>query len=119
VSAALRRFIRHAEIYGVEFVFEAAMVDLADDDLKVLARRLARLDPKWRFPKTFRNGRTGTSKPHSRAEKCHANGDSGSGVRDLYGHGRADALERLKRGSRVEVRPIGATRLPHASEGGA
>jgi integrase len=27
-------------------------------------------------------------------------------VRDLYGHGRADALERLKRGARVQVRPI-------------
>jgi integrase len=36
-------------------------------------------------------------------------------VRDLYGHGRADALERLKRGSRVEVRPIHATSLPHAA----
>jgi integrase len=36
-------------------------------------------------------------------------------VRDLYGHGRADALERLKRGSRDEVRPIRATSLPHAA----
>ena len=35
-------------------------------------------------------------------------------VRDLYGHGKADALERLKRGSRVQVRPIHATSLPHA-----
>jgi hypothetical protein len=35
-------------------------------------------------------------------------------VRELYGHGRADALERLKRGARVEVRPIRATSLPHA-----
>jgi integrase len=40
-------------------------------------------------------------------------------VRDLYGHGKADALERLKRGARVEVRPIGATRLPHAASEGA
>jgi integrase len=36
-------------------------------------------------------------------------------VRELYGHGRADALERLKRGARVEVRPIRATRLPQAA----
>jgi integrase len=36
-------------------------------------------------------------------------------VRELYGHGRADALDRLKRGARVEVRPIRATSLPHAA----
>ena len=36
-------------------------------------------------------------------------------IRDLYGHGKADALERLKRGSRVEVRPIHDTSLPHAA----
>jgi integrase len=36
-------------------------------------------------------------------------------VRDLYGHGRTDALKRLKRGARVEVRPIRATPLPHAA----
>jgi integrase len=36
-------------------------------------------------------------------------------VRDLYGHGKADALERLKRGARVEVRAIRATSLPHAA----
>jgi hypothetical protein len=40
-------------------------------------------------------------------------------IRDLYGHGRADALKRLKQGARVEVRPIRATRLPHASSEGA
>ena len=39
-------------------------------------------------------------------------------IRHLYGHGKADALERLKRGARAEVRPIRATSLPHA-EGGA
>jgi integrase len=32
----------------------------------------------------------------------------------VRGHGRADALERLKRAARVEVRPIRATSLPHA-----
>ena len=40
-------------------------------------------------------------------------------VRDLYGHGRANALERLKRGARVEIRPIRATSLPHAAAEGA
>jgi integrase len=40
-------------------------------------------------------------------------------VRDLYGHGRADALERLKRGARVQVRAIDATPLPHAASEGA
>ena len=36
-------------------------------------------------------------------------------VRELYGHGRADALERLKRGTRAEVLPIRATSLPRAA----
>jgi integrase len=40
-------------------------------------------------------------------------------VRDLYGHGRANALERLKRGARVEIRPIRATSLPQAAAEGA
>jgi integrase len=40
-------------------------------------------------------------------------------VRDLYGHGRADALKRLKQGARVEVRPIRATPLPHVASEGA
>jgi integrase len=39
-------------------------------------------------------------------------------IRTLYGHGKADALERLKRGGLAEVRPIRTTSLPHA-EGGA
>jgi integrase len=40
-------------------------------------------------------------------------------IRELYGHGRSGALERSKRGSRVKVRPIGATSLPHAAQEGA
>ena len=40
-------------------------------------------------------------------------------IRDLYGHGRSDALQRLKRGARVHVRPIRATSLPHAASEGA
>ena len=36
-------------------------------------------------------------------------------VRDLYGHGRTDALERLKRGAGANVVPIRATSLPHAA----
>jgi integrase len=40
-------------------------------------------------------------------------------IRDLYGHGRVGALQRLKQGARVEVRPIRATPLPHAAQEGA
>jgi integrase len=40
-------------------------------------------------------------------------------IRDLYGHGKADALERLKLGARSEVGPIRATSLPHAHGGAA
>jgi len=40
-------------------------------------------------------------------------------VRDLYGHGRADALERLKRGSGSNVVPLRATSLPQAAGGPA
>jgi integrase len=36
-------------------------------------------------------------------------------VRQLYGHGKDGALERLKRGARVEVRALTATSLPHAA----
>jgi integrase len=35
-------------------------------------------------------------------------------VRDLYGHGDAHALERLKRGTAAKVVPLRATSLPHA-----
>jgi hypothetical protein len=78
VTAALRQLIRHAEIYGVELVFESAVGDLASDDLEALARRLSRIDPKWRFPETWANGRNGVANPHSKAEKCNANGDPNS-----------------------------------------
>lgn len=40
-------------------------------------------------------------------------------VRDLYGHGRTDALERLKRGSGANVVPLRATALPQAAGGPA
>ena len=40
-------------------------------------------------------------------------------IRDLYGHGQANALERLKRGASVQIRPIRATPLPHAVSDGA
>jgi hypothetical protein len=54
----LDRYRRHAERWGTEQVFEAAMSDpdLASDPrerverLAVLARRLANIDPKWRSP---------------------------------------------------------------------
>lgn len=40
-------------------------------------------------------------------------------VRDLYGHGRTNALERLKRGVAANVVPLRATSLPHAAEDSA
>ena len=36
-------------------------------------------------------------------------------IRDLYGHGQANALERLKRGARVQVRAVDTTPVSHAS----
>jgi len=36
-------------------------------------------------------------------------------VRDLCGHGDANALERLKRGTAANVVPLSATSLPHAA----
>jgi len=77
-GAALRQLIRHAEVYGVEFVYEAGMGELAEADLEALARRLAAIDPPWRFPGTFSNGRSGVSTPDSTAEKRNAKGDSNS-----------------------------------------
>jgi hypothetical protein len=35
-------------------------------------------------------------------------------IRDLYGHGKADVLERLKRGVTPNVVPLRATSLPRA-----
>lgn len=76
----LRRFIRHAELYGVEGVWEAA-TNLTADELDTLARRLAHLNPEWRIPGTSSNGGNEAANPHSRAKKCHANGDSGGSPR--------------------------------------
>jgi hypothetical protein len=81
VTAALRKLIRHAEVHGVEFVFESGMGELADDELEALARRLARLDPKWRFPENWANGRNGAASPLSRAEKRNAKGNPNSRAR--------------------------------------
>jgi hypothetical protein len=77
MSATLHRLIRHAEVYGVELVYESA-AGLPDDELAALARRLATIDPQWRFPETWANGRNGAANPHSKAEKCNANGDLNS-----------------------------------------
>jgi hypothetical protein len=78
MNSTLHRLIRHAEVYGVEFVFESAVGDLAADELEALARRLARIDPKWRFPETWANGQSSAANPHSRAAGCNANSDLNS-----------------------------------------
>lgn len=57
-DALLKRYCRHAQSWGTEQVFEAAMNDPAfaarprerAERLAVLARRLANIDPKWRSP---------------------------------------------------------------------
>jgi hypothetical protein len=80
MSATVERFARHAQLYGVEFVFEAATENgFTAEELGRLARRLAHLDPKWRMrsiPENWSNGRNGSAKPHPRAEKCHAKGEA-------------------------------------------
>jgi hypothetical protein len=65
-------------------VFEAGVSELADDELEALARRLAHLDPKWRFPTTWANGRNGAGKPHSKAKKCNASVDPNSRARVAF-----------------------------------
>jgi hypothetical protein len=70
----LRKLIRHAELYGVDEVWEAAS-GLTDDERNTLARRLAHIDPKWRIPGNLRTSESGISNPHSNAEKCHATRD--------------------------------------------
>jgi len=81
MTASLRKLIRHAEVYAVEFVFEVGIDELADEELESLARRLARLDPKWRFPETFSNGESGAPTPLSKAEKRNAKGNPNSRAR--------------------------------------
>ena len=44
MSRSLRSFIRHAERYGSEFVYEAAAAKLGKRDLNALARRLAAIE---------------------------------------------------------------------------
>lgn len=78
MTVTLRKFIRQAELYGVEGVWEAAVTELVEHDLRSLARRLAHLDPEWRIPGTSSPGQTGGANPHSKAAKCHANLDSRS-----------------------------------------
>jgi hypothetical protein len=88
VSATVDRFARHAQLYGVEFVFEAATENgFTAEELRRLARRLAHLDPKWRMrtiPENWSDGRSGSAKAHSRAEKCHAKGVTGTRTHNSY-----------------------------------
>jgi hypothetical protein len=79
-ATVVDRFARHAQLYGVEFVFEVAARDgFTPAELVRLARRLVHIDPKWHFA-AARNGEnwstseSGSANPHSKAEKCHANG---------------------------------------------
>jgi hypothetical protein len=71
----LRRFIRHAELYGCQFVYEAA-VDAGVVELDALARRLATLDRNWRIPELPTNGESAAANPHPKAAQRYGYGDS-------------------------------------------
>jgi hypothetical protein len=45
----LDQFVRHAERFGTEFVFETAAARLGSPDLGHLARHLRRIDRRWRL----------------------------------------------------------------------
>ena len=52
----LRHFIRHAEVYGVDGVYEVAARELPASALGGLCATLAALDPSWTdHPPTSRN----------------------------------------------------------------
>jgi hypothetical protein len=48
--ATLREYVRHAERFGTESVYETAAGDLTRADLFALAEHLRRLDRRWRMP---------------------------------------------------------------------
>jgi hypothetical protein len=50
----LRRYIRHAELFGVALVYETAEDDLPVIELGYLVRHLRRVDPNWRLEKRQR-----------------------------------------------------------------
>lgn len=95
MSASLvDRFARHAQLYGVEFVFEAAAADgFTPAELVRLARRLVRIDPGWHFAtqeigENWSAVESGSANPHSKAEKCHANGKVQGFRPDSISHGK-------------------------------
>jgi hypothetical protein len=70
---SLRRFIRHAEVYGTEYVYETASRELPRAELETLARRLATIDPGWSTTIITKPaiGGSGLANPHSEAEDCY------------------------------------------------
>ncbi len=53
-GATLAAYVRHAERFGCDGVFEAASADLDASDLGRLSLRLQNLDAKWRMPRADR-----------------------------------------------------------------
>ncbi len=49
MAGAIAQYVRHAERFGVDQVFEAARRDLDVRDLGRLSLQLQRIDPKWRL----------------------------------------------------------------------
>jgi len=54
-GAKLAKYVRQAERYGCEGVFEAATADLGAQDLGRLSLRLQNIDPKWKMPRADRH----------------------------------------------------------------
>lgn len=53
-GSTLADYVRHAERFGCDGVFEAASADLDASDLGRLSLRLQNLDAKWRMPRADR-----------------------------------------------------------------
>jgi hypothetical protein len=62
----LREFVRHAERFGVESVYETAEYWLVSNERASLAKHLRRIDPQWRM------------KPDARSRLIHSMADHGA-----------------------------------------
>ena len=54
-AATLPQYIRHAERFGSEFVYETALFDLSPKHLGHLAKHLRRIDKRWSLAKQHRD----------------------------------------------------------------
>lgn len=54
--ATLAQYVRHAERFGTEFVFETARFELEPVEMGHLAKHLRRIDKRWSLSKEDREG---------------------------------------------------------------